>query len=146
MSLDESSLEARELLGVAELEGGDSEVGREVSSGKEPCCNQTDSQHLLHLFPPYTPEPPSSPSPYLYLAQIANDPQEALGYYSTAASMLENVLASMTKVSSTEEGEEERKMAVTALVAMIEIWMSDLWYVPSFFLYGKNQWQLRGGC
>jgi len=26
-----------------------------------------------------------------------------------------------------EEKGEERKMAVTALVAMIEIWMSDLW-------------------
>ena len=27
--------------------------------------------------------------------------------------------------------EEERKMAVTALVAMIEIWMSDLWQVAN---------------
>ncbi len=26
-----------------------------------------------------------------------------------------------------EDEEGERKMAVTALVAMIEIWMSDLW-------------------
>ncbi len=47
--------------------------------------------------------------------------------------MLENVLASISgKMAGVEgEGEEEKKMAVTALVAMIEIWMSDLWYVAS---------------
>lgn len=37
------------------------------------------------------------------------------------------------QVSEGEEFEdavgEERKMAVNALLAMIEIWMSDLWYV-----------------
>lgn len=26
-----------------------------------------------------------------------------------------------------DDGEDESKMAVTALVAMVEIWMSDLW-------------------
>lgn len=96
-------MEVRELLGVAELEGGDPQVGR---------------QHLLRLFPPHA-GPPAGPSPYLYLAQVAEDPQEALGYYSTAVAMIENLGAAAD--------EEDKKMAITALVAMIEIWMSDLW-------------------
>lgn len=97
-----------------------------------------NAQHLLQLFPPHTSESPAHASPYLYLAQCALDPQEALGYYSTAASMLENKLNAMgrdkgkgksmvTDEVEVDEGEDERKMAVTALVAMIEIWMSDLW-------------------
>lgn len=73
---------------------------------------------MLLLFPPHA-EAPLSPSPYLYLAQVAEDPQEALGYYSTAVAMIENLGASAD--------EEDKKMAITALVAMIEIWMSDLW-------------------
>lgn len=93
-------------------------------------------QHLLHLFPPHTPSPPSHPSPYLYLAQTASDPHEALGYYSTAAAMIENALkgqSASTGGEGQEEGEgvsETKAMGVRALVAMIEIWMSDLWYVP----------------
>lgn len=77
------------------------------------------------LFPPHTEAAPSSPSPYLYLAQTAGEPQEALGYYSTASAMIENRLSG--KAVAVEQEDEERKMAVTALVAMIEIWMSDLW-------------------
>ena len=93
-------------------------------------------QHLLQLFPPHTSEPPTHPSPYLYLAQINEDPNEALEYYSTATTILENSIAlRQSKVrgkhleGEDEKDEEERKMAVTALVAMIEIWMSDLWLV-----------------
>ena len=46
--------------------------------------------------------------------------------------MLEKTLAAQGKGKSKgfggeDETEEERQMAVTALVAMIEIWMSDLW-------------------
>ncbi|EIW67091.1 hypothetical protein TREMEDRAFT_34391, partial [Tremella mesenterica DSM 1558] len=109
IQLQPDNLEGRELLGVAELEGGDEDVGRE---------------HLLSLFPPHTPNPPQTPSPYLYLAQSAENPHEALGYYSTAAAMIENDLK--RGKSSKEEEVEKRGMAVTALVAMIEIWMSDL--------------------
>ncbi|WWD21239.1 hypothetical protein CI109_105723 [Kwoniella shandongensis] len=121
LEVEPSNLEARELLGVAELEGGDVDSGRE---------------HLLHLLPPHTSEPPSHPSPYLYLAQCAQDPQEALGYYTTATAILERRIAenerkgkgkAVVDITGEEEGgEEERQMAVTALVAMIEIWMSDL--------------------
>jgi len=93
------------------------------------------TQNLLQLFPPHKFDPPSEPSPYLYLAQTAEDPNEALGYYSTATAMLEkSIVARKSKGKgrkmAPEEDEEERKMAVTALVAMIEIWMSDLWCVP----------------
>ncbi|WOO81451.1 putative assembly chaperone of rpl4 [Vanrija pseudolonga] len=116
LQLEPTNLEARELLGVAELEEGDGDKGRE------------GRQHLLHLFPPHTAEPPSSPSPYLYLAQSASEPQEALGYYSTAAAMIENKLNGKGKGKAADpaEVEEERRMAVTSLIAMIEIWMSDL--------------------
>ena len=77
----------------------------------------------------------------MYLAQSALEPQEALGYYTTAVAMLEKSLKERdakgkSKASIGLDGEleaEEREQAVTALVAMIEIWMSDLWYVtPSF--------------
>jgi hypothetical protein len=83
------------------------------------------------LFPPHA-EQPTTPSPYLYLAQTALEPQEALGYYSTATAMIENALGSKGKERAVDaegaaEVDEYRKMAVTAIVAMIEIWMSDLW-------------------
>ncbi|WRT69109.1 uncharacterized protein IL334_006093 [Kwoniella shivajii] len=122
LELEPANLEARELVGIAELEAGDEERGRE---------------HLLHLLPPHVTEPPSHPSPYLYLAQSASEPQEALGYYSTATAMLEQRIAEKDRKGKgrqiapqaeedEEEVDEERQMAVTALVAMIEIWMSDL--------------------
>jgi hypothetical protein len=69
------------------------------------------------------------------LAQSAEDPQEALGYYTTAVAILEKALKERDakgkgKASDEMEDEtEEKETAVTALVAMIEIWMSDLWYV-----------------
>ncbi|KAK6906066.1 hypothetical protein I203_100048 [Kwoniella mangroviensis CBS 8507] len=120
LELEPSNVEARELVGIAELEAGDEERGRE---------------HLLQLFPPHAAEPPSHPSPYLYLAQSASEPQEALGYYSTATAMLEKRIAEQDRKGKgkqrgaeeeDEEVDEDVQMAVTALVAMIEIWMSDL--------------------
>lgn len=93
------------------------------------------------MLPPHASEAPAHPSPYLYLAQSAENPQEALGYYTTAAAMLEKIISTeeeeaREKGKQVSEGEEfedavaeERKMAVNALLAMIEIWMSDLWYV-----------------
>lgn len=84
------------------------------------------------LFPPHA-EQPTTPSPYLYLAQTALDPTEALGYYSTATAMIENELGSKANgkhrmsVEQQAEAEEYAKMAVTAIVAMVEIWMSDMW-------------------
>lgn len=123
LEVEPTHAEAKELLGIAELEGGDAERGREC---------------LIQLLPPHAPEAPAHPSPYLYLAQSAENPQEALGYYTTAAAMLEKIISAeeeeaREKGKQVSEGEEfedavgeERKMAVNALLAMIEIWMSDL--------------------
>lgn len=91
----------------------------------------------MKLLPPHVAEAPEDASPYLYLAQSAPEPQEALGYYTTAVAMLEKSLKERDakgkgKVMGGSEElfeAEEREQAVTALVAMIEIWMSDLWYV-----------------
>ncbi|WWC91173.1 uncharacterized protein L201_006114 [Kwoniella dendrophila CBS 6074] len=125
LELQPTNLEARELVGIAELEAGDEDRGRE---------------HLLKLFPPNVPESPSHPSPYLYLAQCAKEAQEALGYYSTATAMLEKSIADKDRkgkgkqdsiADEPEDFDEERQMAVTALVAMIEIWMSDLCFEPA---------------
>jgi hypothetical protein len=99
----------------------------------DPATELTVDQHLLRLFPPHASQPPQHPSPYLYLAQTAADPHEALGYYSTAAAMIENKLKAVSSapLSAGAEGEDDesetRAMGVRALVAMIEIWMSDLW-------------------
>ncbi|ADV23071.1 hypothetical protein I305_03681 [Cryptococcus gattii E566] len=123
LEVEPTHAEAKELLGIAELEGGDAERGRE---------------YLIQLLPPHVPEAPTHPSPYLYLAQSAENPQEALGYYTTAAAMLEKIIkvdeanarGKGKQALGVEEAEddvaEERKMAVNALLAMIEIWMSDL--------------------
>ncbi|WWC73063.1 uncharacterized protein I206_107028 [Kwoniella pini CBS 10737] len=118
LELEPTNVEARELVGIAELEAGDEDRGRE---------------HLLQLFPPHASEAPSHPSPYLYLAQSASEPREALGYYSTATAMIEKRIAEQDRKGKgkqeddeQEEINEEKQMAVTALVAMIEIWMSDL--------------------
>lgn len=61
-----------------------------------------------------------------------------MGYYTTAVAILEKTLKERDakgkgKASEGVDGDEaeEREMAVTALVAMIEIWMSDLWCVSS---------------
>ncbi|KIR35190.1 hypothetical protein I352_02459 [Cryptococcus deuterogattii MMRL2647] len=123
LEVEPTHAEAKELLGIAELEGGDAERGREC---------------LIQLLPPHVPEAPTHPSPYLYLAQSAENPQEALGYYTTAAAMLEKIIK-VDEANARGKGKqalggeeveddvaEERKMAVNALLAMIEIWMSDL--------------------
>lgn len=144
LEVEPTNLEARELLGTAHLEAGDPEVGRSVRhcmARRRLGGEAHIQQHLLQLLPPHVPEAPQNPSPYLYLAQSAADPQEALGYYTTAIAMLEKSLKERdakgknkaASPESVEEQDEERDMAVTAIVAMIEIWMSDLWYVKGFF-------------
>jgi hypothetical protein len=87
------------------------------------------------------------------LAQSANDPQEALGYYTTAVAILEKTLKERDvkgKGKALESGDgdeaEEREMAVTALVAMIEIWMSDLWYVSPMALGSRLIYQYGRSC
>ena len=76
-----------------------------------------------------------------------------MGYYTTAVAILEKTLKERDakgKGKALEGGDgdeaEEREMAVTALVAMIEIWMSDLWYVPPLVLVRRLILQYGGSC
>ncbi|CAE7075239.1 unnamed protein product [Rhizoctonia solani] len=80
---------------------------------------------FLSLVPPSTTalDPPPH-SAYLYLAQLSDGPHEALNYYKAAVDLV------VGKTNDTSLSEDERKelqkIAAKALVAMIEIWMSDL--------------------
>lgn len=94
-------------------------------------------QHLAGLLPPHIKDP--APSTYLYLAQTAPTPQEALQLYESAIKLLENKVAAKDGMDEQVEEatkEELMKECITAIVAMIEIWMSDLWYVEPFGLGG----------
>ncbi|KAG7529392.1 hypothetical protein FFLO_05707 [Filobasidium floriforme] len=126
LDIEPANREAKEILGIAEIEGGDVEKGRE---------------HLTGLLPPHVQDP--APSTYLYLAQTAPTPQEALQLYESAIKLLESKIeAFSTRGSGMEEEdadadvdvdvtkEELMKECITALVAMIEIWMSDLCFEP----------------
>src|SRR3954454_7838354 len=76
--------------------------------------------------------PCPTPSPYLYLAQTASSAHEALMYYETAVNLFSSTLTAIAAGSAAngQDVEGMKKDYVTALIAMIEIWMSDLWYVP----------------
>ncbi|KAJ9095968.1 hypothetical protein QFC21_005330 [Naganishia friedmannii] len=136
LALEPENREARELAGIAECEEGDVEKGR------------AHLQQLISQPAAESTQPPASASPYLYLAQTALSPQEALQHYESALQVLQRRLESMTSGATAaatgnegmsgiaqEQGEEEteqevRKECVMALVAMVEIWMSDLCFEP----------------
>jgi chromosome condensin MukBEF ATPase and DNA-binding subunit MukB len=90
---------------------------------------------LTGLLPPHVQDP--APSTYLYLAQTALTPQEALQLYESAIKLLEIKIEGFPQdrmVEQVEDAtkEELMKECITAIVAMIEIWMSDLWSVQLF--------------
>lgn len=141
----------KELIGIAECEGGNVDKGRthlselvtlwgnssngEVGEGEGGKKTQGTKQYTR------------SPAPYLYLAQTATSGHEALMYYSSALTVLQDRLgdqvsrakgqqeamavethqAEAEEESEDEDEEDVRKDMVSALIAMIEIWMSDLW-------------------
>ncbi|QRV75620.1 TPR repeat-containing protein [Ceratobasidium sp. AG-Ba] len=109
-----ANAEAREMSAVIDLERG------EIDSAKNT---------FLALVPP-APTAPNPPphSAYLYLAQLSDSPQEALGHYQAAVDLVAARIKSGT--TSPEDQEELKKIAAKALVAMIEIWMSDLCMEP----------------
>lgn len=140
IDIEPTNAEATEVLAVAEIEGGDVHKGREVGSLVESRAitwltrRFFDKQLLQRLLPPHIESP--APSTYLYLAQTAPTPQDALQQYEAAVKLLESKLAGLrngmviTEDNILEETEEEvAKECVAAYVAMIEIWMSDLWQV-----------------
>ncbi|KAB5590651.1 TPR_2 domain-containing protein [Ceratobasidium theobromae] len=109
-----SNAEAREMSAVIDLERG------EIITAKET---------FLSLVPPSNAAPNPPPhSAYLYLAQLSDGPQEALGHYRAAVGLIANRVKPGS--TTTEETDELKKIAAKALVAMIEIWMSDLCMEP----------------
>ncbi|KAG8736946.1 hypothetical protein FRC10_008701 [Ceratobasidium sp. 414] len=60
--------------------------------------------------------------------ELSDSPQEALGHYQAAVDIVAGRIKSGPL--SAEDQDESRKIAAKALVAMIEIWMSDLCMEP----------------
>ena len=89
-------------------------------------------QIFLSLIPPSARAPKTPPpTAYLYLAQLSeDDPAGSLELYKTG---LDIVIERLKHIeSSSNEGTlklELQKMAIRTIIAMVEIWMSDLWYV-----------------
>ncbi|CAE6366950.1 unnamed protein product [Rhizoctonia solani] len=110
-----TNIEAREMSAVVDLERGEIEDAR---------------QTFLTLVPP-SPTAPSPPphSAYLYLAQLSDGPHEALNHYKAAVDLIIDRVNSGATLSEDEKS-ELKKTAAKALVAMIEIWMSDLCMEP----------------
>lgn len=114
-----NNAEARELLGITELERGELENA---------------SQAFLSLIPPSTtaPNPPPA-SAYLYLAQLSDEnPRAALGYFNSAVEVLQPQLKGKDRANGDADSDETeiRATIVRALIGMVEIWMSDLCFEP----------------
>ncbi|KAG8981723.1 hypothetical protein FRB90_007057 [Tulasnella sp. 427] len=118
-----SHVEAREMLGLVELENGDIEAAKTV---------------FRTLIPPSSTAPtPPSASAYLYLAQLTDDdPNQALDLYQNALDLMSNQLKGKSpapqslKFSQMEMEDHIREGAVRTIIAMVEIWMSDLCFHP----------------
>ncbi|KAL5526609.1 hypothetical protein ACEPAF_8333 [Sanghuangporus sanghuang] len=108
------NVEAKELLGVTQLEKGQLEEAKET---------------FQSLLPP-VPGAPNSPPPsaHLYLAQLSeDDPHAALEHYGRAVTLLHGQLKGKERAIVENSGETEldiRRNIVRVLVAMVEIWMS----------------------
>ncbi|KIO16272.1 hypothetical protein M407DRAFT_34073 [Tulasnella calospora MUT 4182] len=118
---DSTHVEGREMLGLVELENGNIEAAKAV---------------FVTLIPPSltAPTPPSA-SAYLYLAQLTDDdPNKALELYRNALNLMSSQLKGKAPASqepkSSEMEEQTRKTAVRTVIAMVEIWMSDLCFEP----------------
>ncbi|TBU48851.1 TPR-like protein [Dichomitus squalens] len=108
------NVEAKEMLGVTQLERG------EILAAKET---------FQSLVPPHSGAPVAPPpSAYLYLAQLSDDdPHLALRHYQSAVDLLSNQLKGKERAvdplsSKDDEGETKRNI-VRALIGMVEIWM-----------------------
>ncbi|KAJ1300064.1 hypothetical protein OPQ81_002546 [Rhizoctonia solani] len=112
---DPTNAEAREMGAVVDLERGETESAKQI---------------FLTLVPPSpTASNPPPHSAYLYLAQLSDGPHEALGHYKAAVDLIVSRVNTGTDKSDDEKN-ELKKTAAKALVAMIEIWMSDLCMEP----------------
>jgi hypothetical protein len=133
--------EAREILGVVQLETGLLDKARQVSRASpvtqiRVCRLPWSSQTFLSLLPPHPGAPsPPPPAAHLYLAQLSdNDPQMALTHFAAAVDILMLQLKGKERaadITSTKNDEDEmRRTTVRALIGQVEIWMDpayDLW-------------------
>ncbi|PIL35578.1 hypothetical protein GSI_02306 [Ganoderma sinense ZZ0214-1] len=108
------NVEAKEMLGVTQLETG------KIFAAKET---------FQSLVPPH-PDAPAAPPPsaYLYLAQLSDDdPHLALGYYQSAVDLLSIQLKGKERAvdssNAIDDETERRRNIVRALIGMVEIWM-----------------------
>jgi len=122
LELDPRNEEAVEMSGLVRVEMGDVDGAREAFTT------------LLALNASKNPPSPPPPSTHLYLAQLAEDPREAITHYQTAVDLLVNSIkgkaAAPNNVNTKDdqlEEEETKRTAIRALVSMVEIYMSDLW-------------------
>ncbi|KAJ7035086.1 hypothetical protein C8F04DRAFT_1210500 [Mycena alexandri] len=118
-----SNAEAKEMLGVVQLEMGEIEAARATFST---------------LLPPNPDAPnPPPPSAHLYLAQLSeDDPGLALKHYQAAIEILTVQLKGKERaIDSPKDDEAELKSnIVRALVGQVEIWMDpsyDLCFDPA---------------
>ncbi|RDX57294.1 TPR-like protein [Lentinus brumalis] len=106
--------EAKEMLGVTQLELGELDAAKET---------------FLSLIPPH-PAAPATPPPsaHLYLAQLSDDdPHLALRHYQSAIDILSGQLKGKERAvdpaGSNDDEAETRRSIVRALIGMVEIWM-----------------------
>lgn len=132
---DPTHVEAREMLGLVELENENVEAAKAASPVfiKSDALLTPPGQVFSTLIPPSqtAPTPPSA-SAYLYLAQLTDDdPNKALELYRNALNLMSSQLKGKTPASNEFKGpemeEHTKKTAVRTIIAMVEIWMSDLW-------------------
>ncbi|KAI9060656.1 TPR-like protein [Trametes sanguinea] len=120
-----ANIEAKEMLGVVQLETGELEAAKETFSS---------------LIPPH-PNAPAVPPPsaHLYLAQLSDDdPQLALKHYQAAVDILSGQLKGKERavdpVGATDDEADVKRNIVRALIGMVEIWMDpsyDLCFDPA---------------
>ncbi|KAJ7274372.1 hypothetical protein B0H12DRAFT_1088361, partial [Mycena haematopus] len=118
-----SNAEAKEMLGVVQLELGEIEAARVTFST---------------LLPPHPDAPsPPPPSAHLYLAQLSeDDPQLALKHYQAAIEILTVQLKGKERAMDLPRDDEAelKSNIVRALVGQVEIWMDpsyDLCFDPA---------------
>ncbi|GAA5913189.1 hypothetical protein JCM8208_001696 [Rhodotorula glutinis] len=118
--------DALEILGTIELELGEVDEARE---------------HFNLSIQLASSLPDPSPAPHLYLAQLAQSPQESLTYFGSALAIFQAKLAALEQAKlggdggagTVDEAEDEgeiRRSASRALVGMTELYLTDLCFEP----------------
>jgi hypothetical protein len=84
-------------------------------------------------------------SAHLYLAQLAESPQESLDHFCAALEILNARLSSNASDAASQsdwdrEEAELRRSASRALVGMTELYLTDLWFVNAISLERGDRW------